>query len=256
MGEGDTTENRAEILTPQGREDRGAPHRMRLKQKRSHCVRCGSCCTGGGPVLMKGDLTLFLSGVLSHETAYTIRESELVRTEGGEEIFEAPMELIKIREKEDARGCFFHRGDEGCAIYEDRPSQCRAYKCWAPEDLLTGLEKERLTRKELFGSVGALMEIIARHEEKSSYAKLSAAFAKLAQGSEDAVEEIVEEIMDALQYDTYVRPFLKERFAVPEEALDLILGRPLVDTVNAFGFRIEREGDEYLLLPIETEERK
>ncbi|MCC6345737.1 MAG: YkgJ family cysteine cluster protein [Nitrospirales bacterium] len=252
MGDGNTTENRAEILTPQGREESGAPQRMVLKRKRSHCVRCGSCCKGGGPVLMKGDLSLFLNGILSHETAYTIREGELVRAEGDEEIFEAPMELIKIREQEGDRGCFFHREEAGCAIYDDRPSQCRAYKCWAPTDLLSGLEKERLTRKEIFGSVGVLLEIIVRHEEKCSYVKLAAAFEKLAQGSEDAVEEI----MDALQYDTYVRPFLKERFAVPEEALDLILGRPLVETVNAFGFRIEREGDEYILLPIETEERK
>ncbi|MBZ0157257.1 MAG: YkgJ family cysteine cluster protein [Alphaproteobacteria bacterium] len=251
MREEDKPENRVEILTPQGLESSGAPQKMRMK-KRSHCVRCGSCCKGGGPVLTKGDLPLFLSGILSHETAYTIREGELVRTEGDEEIFAAPMELIKIREKEGARGCFFHGEEAGCAIYENRPSQCRAYKCWAPEDLLTGLEKERLTRKEIFGSVGILLEIIARHEEKSSYGRLSAAFERLAQGSEDAVEEI----MDALQYDTYVRPFLTERFSVPGETLDLILGRPLVETVNAFGFRIEREGDEYILLPIETEEQK
>ncbi|HCZ11614.1 MAG TPA: hypothetical protein DHV16_05035 [Nitrospiraceae bacterium] len=88
-----------------------------------------------------------------------------------------------------------------------------------------------------------------KHEEKCSYKKLSETVEKLSEGGEEAVEEI----MDMLQYDTYVRPFLREKFNVPESALDLILGRPLSDTINEFGFKVVKEGDDYILLPIEPE---
>ena len=33
--------------------------------------------------------------------------------------------------------------------------------------------------------------------------------------------------------------------------MDLILGRPLTDTINEFGFKVAGDGEEYILLPIE-----
>jgi hypothetical protein len=53
-----------------------------------------------------------------------------------------------------------------------------------------------------------------------------------------------------LQYDTYIRPFLKDKLNVPSTAMDLILGRTLMKTINEFGFRVEKSGEEYTLLPI------
>ncbi|MDI6801286.1 MAG: YkgJ family cysteine cluster protein [Thermodesulfovibrionales bacterium] len=240
-----------EILTPQGYESNDRPQRMRLK-KRMGCIRCGNCCTGGSPVLLKEDLSLFRSDMLSHENTYTIREGELLSSSDNSEAFESFIELIKVREKNDRRECIFYKGEGECMIYENRPVQCRAYKCWesdtAGQDILTGLENERLSRKDLFGSIDVMMDIINRHEEKCSYKRLSDALERLSQGDENAVEDI----MDMLQYDTYARPFLKEKFNISENAMDLILGRPMVNTINAFGFKVEQEGDEYILLPIES----
>jgi len=247
MKEKKKIKGKLEILTPQGLESGDKPRKMLMKKKKSACVLCGECCRGGGPVLMKGDMELFLSGVLSHDTTYTVREGELIRTQGDGEVFEAPLELIKIKGKAGSPECVFYRAKGQCAIYENRPSQCRAYKCWAPEDVLTGLEKERMVRKHIFGSVDLLLEAMGKHEEKCSYQKLAEAFEKVAQGSEEAVEDI----LDMLQYDTYIRPFLQEKYSVPESALDLLLGRPLADTIQAFGFKVERSGDEYVLAAIE-----
>ena len=234
-----------EILTPQGFEKGDRPQKMVL-ETRTACIRCGNCCKGGGPVLLKGDLSIFMSGTLSHDNTYTVRAGEPIITYGDNEIFESPLELIKIKGKEGSAECIFHSGDEVCSIYENRPSQCRAYKCWSPGDVLTGLEKERLDRREIFASVDVLLDIIGKHEEKCSYRKVSDAFEKLSKGD----EETIEEIMDMLQYDTYIRPFLEEKLKIPATAMDLILGKPLIDTINAFGFRIEIKGDEYILLPI------
>ncbi|BCB95604.1 zinc/iron-chelating domain-containing protein [Dissulfurispira thermophila] len=237
---------RLEILTPQGLENSDKPQKMRLN-KRTSCIRCGKCCSESSPSLMKADISLFISGVLSHDNTYTIRYGERVRSNVDDNIYESFIELIKIKNKEGTSICIFYKDNEGCSIYENRPSQCRAYKCWSPENLINGLEKNALKRSDIFGSIDLLMDVIGKHEEKCSYAKLSDAFDRLAEGIEDAVEDII----DMLQYDTYIRPFLKEKFNVPSTAMDLILGKPLIDTINAFGFKVEINGEEYTLSPIE-----
>ncbi len=221
------------------------PQKMHM-QKRTGCIRCGKCCTGSSPSLLKEDLALFVSGVLSYGNTITIREGERVRSNGDGQVYESFMELIKIRCKEQGPECVFY-SEDGCGIYENRPSQCRQYECWRPLDLYGGLERNALGRRELFNSVDLLLEIIRKHEEKCSYKRLSAALDRLADRDEDAVEEI----MDMLQYDTYIRPFLQDKLNLPGDALDLILGRPLTDTVNEFGFKVAREGDDYVLLPLE-----
>lgn len=252
MKEGTQKKGKLEIITPQGLESGDKPRKMMMKKKKSACERCGVCCMGGGPVLMKGDMALFLSGVLSHDTTYTVREGELIRTQGDGEVFEAPLELIKIKAAGDSQACCFYRGSGECAIYENRPSQCKAYKCWAPEDMLTGLERERMVRKDIFGSVDLLLEVMDKHEEKCSYLKLAEAFEKTAQGSEEAVEDI----LDMLQYDTYSRPFLRDKFGVPASAMDLLLGRPLTDTIQAFGFKVEKAGDDYIIAAMEEKKEE
>ena len=226
------------------------PQKMHM-QKRTGCIRCGKCCTGSSPSLLKEDLALFVSGVLSYGNTFTIREGERVRSNSDGQVYESFMELIKIRCKEQGSVCVFYNED-GCGIYENRPSQCRQYECWQPLDLYGGLEKNALVREDLFNSVDVLLEIIGRHEEKCSYKRLSGAFDRLARSDEDAVEEI----MDMFQYDTYIRPFLQEKFNLPGDALDLVLGRPLTDAVNEFGFKVAREGDDYILLPIEDQDEQ
>jgi Fe-S-cluster containining protein len=192
-------------------------------------------------------MALFEAGVLSCGNAVTVREGERLRSHGDGRIYESFMELVKIRCREQSSVCFFYDNDKGCVIYENRPSQCRQYECWRRVDLYEGLEKNALGRKEIFNGTDALLEVIGSHEEKCSYKRLGIAFERAAAGDENAVEEII----DMLQYDTFVRPFLQEKFNVPADALDLLLGRPLTDAVNEFGFKVVREGDDYILMHVE-----
>jgi Fe-S-cluster containining protein len=238
-----------EIITPQGIDREDKPGRMKM-QKRTSCIRCGKCCKTSGPSLLKEDMYLFTSGMLSYDSVHTIREGELVRSHDNGQVYESFTELIKVRGKNAGPVCIFYHDDEGCRIYQNRPSQCRQYQCWMPVNLYVNLEKDSLVRKELFGSVDVLMEIIEKHEARCSYGALSGAFERIAGGQENAVEDI----MDMLQYDTYIRPFLKEKLNVPDEAMDLILGKPLIEAVGEFGFKVVREGDDYILSAIENRE--
>lgn len=238
--------NNFEIVTPQGFEESESPRKTGFSKK-TECTLCGKCCTECSPSLMKQDMRLFISGVLSPENVYTIREGEPVRS--GSDVYESFVEIIKIRENEEAAGCIFYSKGSGCIIYEDRPLQCKEYKCWETETPLYGLEESALKREDFFGSVDIIMDAIKKHNDKCSYERLSSAIGRFNENKDDALDDII----DMLQYDTYIRPFLEEKFNVPSTAMDLILGRPLTETINEFGFKVEKIGDEYILLQLKPE---
>lgn len=250
MKEKDMEGGDIEFITPQGFEEGDKPRKMNLNIKTS-CTRCGTCCASNSPVLLKDDLPLIISEALSYDSLYTIREGELMKSHDNE-TFEASMDFIKIKGKNGTAECIFYDGEAGCKIYENRPAQCRIFNCWSSHEELTGLEAKRLLRKELFDSAEVLLNIMDAHEKKCSYKKLTDALERVAQGSEDAAAEII----DMLAYDTYARPFFQEKFNIPQNAMELILGRPMMDTIKEYGFKVEKNRDEYILLPIEKQEGK
>ncbi|NTU43347.1 MAG: YkgJ family cysteine cluster protein [Nitrospirales bacterium] len=245
-----------EISSPQGFEEGNKPKKMKMS-KRTSCVRCGNCCKGGAPALLKDDLRLFSSGIISHSDVYTLREGERVAFNDGssQETF---LEVVKLKEDKDG-ACSFYEGDGKCRIYEDRPYQCRAYKCWTAheftiptdgsEDMLIGLEGNCITRKDLFKGVDLVLDVIARHDEKCSYERLASALEKAEEGNEEAMEDV----MDILQYDASVRLFLVEKFSIPADALNLILGRPIAETIKGFGLTVEEGEEGFLLAPIKKD---
>ncbi len=243
--------NKFEILTPQGFESGDKPKKMKFVAK-TECNRCGNCCGASTPSLLKEDMPLFRSSLLSFDNTFTIREGELFVVKGEEEPYRAFMELIKIKPKEGTEECIFYREDEGCTIYDRRPTQCAAFACWEVRDSMTGLQKSALQRKDLFGDIVLISEIIGRHEERCSYDKLADVVEKAMGGDEAAAEEIT----DMLQYDNFVRSYVTEKFNIPENSLDLVFGKPMTERIKDFGVKVEKEGDEYILLPVNIKEGK
>jgi len=242
--------NKFEILTPQGFEETGKPKKMKFVKK-TECDRCGNCCSGSTPSLYKEDLDMFRSGVLSFDNTFTIRVGEIFSVPGDQETYRAFVELIKIKPKEGNEVCTFYSEDKGCAIYANRPSQCADYACWEMNDAMTGLEGKALKRKDLFGDIELLSDLIARHEELCSYERLSDELEKASAGDEAAAADIA----DMLDYDSFVRDYVTEKFNIPATALDLIFGKPMVGRIKEFGLRVEKEGDEFVLLPLKKEDR-
>jgi Fe-S-cluster containining protein len=63
-------------------------------------------------------------------------------------------------------------------------------------------------------------------------------------------DKAVEKILDLLQYDHYVRPFLTEKLNVDPNAMDFFFGRPLTTTIRRFGLCVKEEGDNFTLVPV------
>ena len=84
------------------------------------------------------------------------------------------------------------------------------------------------------------MDIIEAHDRRCHPGRLMRLAQRLSH-SED--EEAVREIMDTVQYDAAMRPFMSERLGLDPSELDFFFGRPLSLILEACGLRIvERDG--------------
>lgn len=183
---------------------------------------------------------------------YTLRQGEMVRDLDG-----TPMvlerELIKIKGRENAWTCiFFDQKTKACAIYKNRPVECRALKCWDPTELHETIKKPRLQRRDLLNANDGILKIIDAHEKRCSYGFLESAVGDLmGPGSQHAAGII----LDAVRYDGFVRTFVAEKFRLDPDMTDFFFGRPLSTTIAMFGLAVKEQGDTVFLAPIKTTQK-
>ncbi len=227
----------------------GKSKKMKFSTKKD-CERCGECCRRDTPIILKEDMPLLIEGIISERDIYTIREGETIRSSIDGEIYYTSMELIKIKPIFGTYTCLFYDPEEGCTIYEKRPSVCRIYECWSQNITLTGIERSRLTRSDLFGKIDLLKEVIKKQEEKCSLYRFQDLIEELKKDKSENTDKIAEMIL----YDLYLRDWLKEKLSISDDVLPLILGRSFLDIAPFFGLIIEREGENFVIKVIEEEE--
>jgi len=215
---------------------------------RTHCICCGTCCMKGGPALHEEDKGLFVNGVLKTSHVYTLRKGEVVRNVD-ETLMVLEREMIKIKGQGKTWSCTFYDAEKStCTIYEDRPRECRALKCWDLRHLKEVMDTPLLQRKDLINPGDGILKIIDAHEERCSYTALESKVKELQKTNAD---KAVEKILDILQYDDYMRPFVVEKLSIDLEVMDFLFGRPLTKTIHMFGLRVEQAGNTFVLLPID-----
>ncbi len=216
---------------------------------RTHCIRCGTCCMKGGPTLHEEDGILFEKGILQRSHVYTLRKGEVVRNID-DTLVVLEQEIIKIKGQLEAWTCMFYDKDQGaCTIYDHRPLECRALKCWDLRGFKEVMARPRLLRRDLIKPDDGILKIIGAHEQRCAYETLESVVRRL-QGPDS--DKTVGKILDLLQYDHYMRPFLAERLKVDTNEMDFFFGRPLTTTIRMFGLCVKQEGDTFLLVPMKT----
>ena len=217
---------------------------------RTHCIRCGTCCMKGGPTLHEEDGILFAKGILERSHVYTLRKGEVVRNID-DTLVVLEQEIIKIKGQAEAWTCMFYDDDQGaCRIYDHRPLECRALQCWDLSGLKEVMARPCLQRKDLIKSGDGILKIIGAHEQRCAYETLESAVRRL-QGPDS--DKTAEKILDLLQYDHYMRPFLAEKLKVDRNEMDFFFGRPLTTTIRMFGLCVKQEGDTFLLVPMKDQ---
>jgi Fe-S-cluster containining protein len=214
----------------------------------TECIRCGTCCKKGGPSFHLEDKVLIEKGIILSKYLYTIREDELCYDNVKESILPAASDIIKIKGQKDSITCiFFNEKENECTIYDNRPLECRALKCWDTREIERIYSKNRLTRKDLISTIVGLWDLVEDHQRRCSYETLKFFIDAL---NKDEKDEALKGIFDIIEYDAQIRELVVQKGDLDPEMTDFIFGRPITETIRMYGFKIIKQNDNYRLIPI------
>jgi len=217
-----------------------------MEKSRKRCIRCGACCLSAAPSLQFSDIACVTEGPIKKSDLYTLRVGERVRDNIHGGLKTTKREIIKIREREDSGACiFYHEPARRCTIYEHRPVQCSAMKCWDEREFVRVYEEPKADRSALIHD-SRLLRLMVAHEERCGYARLDRHVREIETNGEKAVEKI----LGILKFDHDIRVLAPERLDVDARELDLVFGRPLTETIAMFGLKVVREPDGSFLLTL------
>lgn len=181
----------------------------------AQCRRCGTCCRKGGPALHLPDAQRVRTGAIEPSALLTLRAGERVRDNVCGGIITVDTDVIKIRSRPDTVVCrFFDEARSTCRIYDHRPLECRALQCWDTAGIERVYAVNRLTRRDLFGEIPWLWELIEAHQDRCHPGRLTS-------GIDPG------ELSEMVAYDAHLRRLTAERTSVRADWLPLIFGRPL-----------------------------
>jgi Fe-S-cluster containining protein len=224
-------------------------HHKRLQPvaTNAECIRCGTCCEKGGPGFHENDRSLIDSGIIPSRCLFTIRKGEFAYDNVRGSLVPVASDIIKIKGKEDTWTCiFFDEETKQCSIYEDRPLECRALKCWDTHELERMYTKRRLSREDLLADVEGLWDLIKDHQERCDYEKIRDLITKLELGRNEACRR---ELAEIIKFDIEIRNLVVSRGGLDEEMLEFLLGRPLTKTLPNYGIKVQQQGEKIVLVP-------
>ena len=221
---------------------------MGVQKNGQACRRCGTCCEKGGPAFHREDKALIEEGVIHTRYLFTIRKGEKVRDSLTNTLITANAEFIKIKGRPPAwTCCFYDAFEKSCDVYENRPLECRSLTCWDTTEIRRIYDRNRLTRKDLLQNIQGLWSLIADHEQRCSYAKMSRAVAGL-QGS--SPKSAVKAVMKMVRYDMELRDLVVQKGGVASDMTDFLFGRPVTATLAMYGYTVKTVNGKYSLVRV------
>ncbi len=212
----------------------------------SDCQRCGTCCEKGGPAFHQADKTLIEEGVIGSKYLYTIREGELAYDNVRQCLEPVSSDVIKIKGQNDSLTCFFfNERQSACTIYENRPIECRALKCWDTKELEDLYVKKRLTRKDLISEIEGLWGLIKDHQKRCNYETIRKLVNAIKSNMDDDARQ---KLVEIIQFDTEIRKLVVSTAGLDVEMLDFLFGRPLKQTLKNYGLTVLQKGDKLVLV--------
>jgi Fe-S-cluster containining protein len=213
----------------------------------AECIRCGTCCEKGGPGFHEKDRSLIESGVIPSRCLFTIRKGEFAYDNVKKTLRPLDADIIKIKGKGDTWTCiFFDDGRKECTIYDDRPQECRALKCWDTRELERIYAKRRLTREDLMADVDGLWDLIAEHQKQCDYGTIRDIIRELELADSNGARQQLAEIIN---FDIEIRKLVVARGGLDGEMLDFLFGRALTETLPNYGINVQQQGGKMVLIP-------
>ena len=212
----------------------------------SDCTRCGTCCKKGGPSFHHQDKVLIEKGLIHSRYLYTIRKGEMAYDNVRRCLEPVSSDIIKIKSKNDRRACIFlDEAQNACTIYENRPIECRALKCWDTAQLEDLYAKKRLKRRDLIAEIEGLWDLIQDHQERCNYETVQNLVRALKGNTGDSARQKLTEI---IQFDIEIRKLVVSQGDLDERMLDFLFGRPLTQTLKNYGLTVMPKGKQVVLV--------
>ena len=216
------------------------PNSLRSGTSGSECIRCGTCCEKGGPAFHQVDRHLIEKGRIPSRYLFTIRKGEFAYDNVNARLIPMESDIIKIKGKEDTWTCiFFDEENKQCAIYQDRPQECRALKCWDTRELEKMYTRRRLTREDLISAIEGLWDLVKDHQNRCNYETINRLISDLDGPQPDRARR---ELLNIIQFDAEIRKLVLVKGGLDSEMLDFVFGRPLIETLPKYGVTIRTDG--------------
>jgi Fe-S-cluster containining protein len=214
--------------------------------QRNSCIRCGTCCLKGGPVLHREDKKILLAGHAGHQHLITIRKGELALNPVSGKLEPVPQELIKVQGKgKDWACCFYNKKEASCAIYTHRFIECRLLKCWDTSELMPVIGKNTIIRADIINSDDPIMRIIETHEQVCPYLEVENLISDLSRSTDKSKN--LAKLTELVRKDLSVRSYAIEELGLKAEFELFIFGRPLFKVLSDRGLSVHfTQGDIHL----------
>jgi Fe-S-cluster containining protein len=206
------------------------------------CIRCGTCCKKGGPVLHNQDKEILVSGNVGYHHLITIRKDELAFNPLKNRVEPSFTELIKVKGKGNDWSCYFYDEKESaCIIYENRFLECRLLKCWDTSDLISIIGRDTLIRKDIINHDDPILSIIETHEKECPLNEINKLLYALAQGKDKS--KLLTKLKEYVNKDIAIRSYAISELGLKSEFEPFIFGRPLFKILSACGISIKISQD-------------
>lgn len=209
---------------------------------RPHCIRCGTCCGNAGPTLYAGDEGLLRDRLLAPSQLRTHRAGEEVYSHWTARRVVLERECVMVASAPGGECALLDRAGNECRIYEHRPAQCKAQKCWDTADANQVMGWPSLTREQLLGDGHPVAATVVEHEQECSVTSLRQAVEAMTGGGEDS------DVVSLIRRDREIRERLLRRRQASQDAMPFFLGRPLEVVLPSLGHQLVTGWDRGLSL--------
>jgi Fe-S-cluster containining protein len=212
------------------------------KIPKDSCIRCGTCCLKGGPVLHREDKEILLSRHAGYQHLITIRKDELAFNPLHVKVEPTPRELIKVTGKGKDWSCYFYdEKGSACTIYEHRFLECRLLKCWDTSDLVSIIGKDTITRADIINPDDPILFVIETHERECPYLEINNLIITLPQETDKS--KYLAKLTEFVRKDLAIRSYALSELGLKAEFESFIFGRPLFKILNACGISVRISQD-------------
>jgi Fe-S-cluster containining protein len=208
---------------------------------RSSCIRCGTCCLKGGPVLHHEDAKILREGHIGYQHLMTIRKGEMVYNPAKENPEPVSREMVKVAGRDGSWACvFYDEGEQSCSIYQNRFLECRILKCWDTSEIQSVIGRNTIQRSDIINPDDPIMDMIKSHEEECSSSEVERLLEALSAGKDRTGN--LKRLAELVRRDKSIRFFALTELELKKEFEHFIFGRPLYRILEERGISVFQQG--------------